>query len=775
VIERDPPRVQAVLGPTNTGKTHRAIQRMLAHRTGMIGLPLRLLAREVYDRVRAQVGDGAVAMITGEERVVPSEARYFVCTVESMPVERPVEFVAVDEIQLADHRERGHTFTDRILRARGVRHTLLLGSDTIEPLLTRLVPGVEVLRYERHSELRWSGARKLTGLPRRTAVVAFSVDHVYRLAERLRARRGGAAVVLGALSPRARNAQVAMYQAGDVQYLVATDAIGMGLNMDVDHVALAATSKFDGRQHRALSAAELAQIAGRAGRWRRNGTFGTTDGEPPLDPATVAAIEGHCFEPQRGLYYRNAELDLHSLDGLLRSLDRKPPRRFLRPIRDAADRETLEVLARTEAVRRRARGVDAISLLWEVCRVPDFRKTLTDSHTRLLTRVYLDLVGPSGVLGEDWLAERITRLDRTEGDLDALMTRIAWIRTWTYISHRPGWLPDAAGWQGRTRAIEDRLSDALHERLTARFVEHRSRVELGPTTARVEGFDVALPEGLTPVQVARVTQASRASAADRVEASLVSLLATGDDDLHLDPTGRLTWEGQVLGRLEQGPSRLAPSLRLAPLMLLEGTARARVRARLEDFVQAWVAAIFAALEHPSAAKLSPGARGLLYQLRQGLGAVPRSQVAEAVERLEARDRQVLRRLDVRLGTESVYVKAMLRPALLARRALLFGLHAGLEPLPAPPEAGRVMLTVERDRPRAWYPAVGFTPLGTVALRVDVVERVAAALRKAVRARAPEPPPEILSWAGLSREQLPEVARALGWGARRRGRSRRRAP
>ncbi len=777
-----PGRVRAVLGPTNTGKTHRAIQQLLAHRTGMIGVPLRLLAREVYDRVRAQAGDEAVALITGEERIAPATARYFICTVESMPLERPVAFVAVDEIQLAGHRQRGHTFTDRILRARGVRETLLLGADTIEPLLERLVPGIEIKRFRRHSALRWSGARRLSVLPRRSAVVGFSAAHVYRLAERLRARRGGAAVVLGALSPRTRNAQVAMYQAGEVEHLVATDAIGMGLNMDLDHVALAAVEKFDGREHRALTWAELAQIAGRAGRWKRHGTFGTTDGVGELDVRTIEAIEGHGFPVQRQLYYRNADLDLYSLDGLLKTLEQPPPHRFLLPKRDAQDHVALGALARVDGVRKRARGVDAIQLLWEVCRVPDFRKTLTDSHHRMLERLYLDLSGPAGVLDEDWVAERIGVLDRDHGDLDALMTRIAWTRTWTYISHRADWLQDARAWQERTRAIEDRLSDALHERLTARFVDRKAvalvRRGDGPVTAtmaedgvieaeghvlgRLEGFTLELAPGTSPAGHKAARRAARPVVRARVGAQLAALLEAPDEAFHLDEQGGLRHGGVALGRLVRGRELLSPGLEVATLALLEGRERDRVRGRLERVWRGRVAALFAPLERPASTKLGAEARALLHALRGGLGNVPRGAVAERVDRLAPADRKRLAALGVRLGWHGVYALPLLRPEAQGLRALLFGLFHGLDPVPPAPEPGRVMLSVSGDRPRDWYPAVGFAPFGAVALRLDTLEKVSAALREAGRGGPFEPPDEILSWAGLSREQLPPLLGELGW-------------
>ncbi|MGH6945394.1 MAG: helicase-related protein, partial [Geminicoccaceae bacterium] len=460
ILPHDRSRVLAVLGPTNTGKTHFAVERMVAHQSGLIGFPLRLLAREIYERIVAHKGPAAVALITGEEKIQPEGARYFVATVEAMPEDLDVSFLAVDEIQLCADPERGHIFTDRLLRARGRDETMFLGADTIRPLLRTLVPEAEVITRPRFSTLRYVAPAKVSRLPRRSAVVAFTAHEVYALAELVRRHRGGAAVVLGALSPRTRNAQVALYQAGEVDYLIATDAIGMGLNMDLGHVALASLVKFDGRERRHLQAHEIGQIAGRAGRHMQDGTFSTTQDAGGLEPRTIEAIEGHEFPALKEVRWRNAELDLDSLDGLLEALDAAPPMTCLRKTRDALDHVSLRLLARREDVRTRAAGPAGVRLLWTVCQIPDFRKTLTDTHLHLLGTVFHHLAG-RGRLPTDWVADQVARLERTDGDIDALIARLAHIRTWTYVAYHADWLADAAHWQERARAVEDRLSDAL--------------------------------------------------------------------------------------------------------------------------------------------------------------------------------------------------------------------------------------------------------------------------------------------------------------------------
>ena len=467
------PPLVALLGPTNTGKTHRAVERLLEHRTGMIGLPLRLLAREVYDTLSVRAGEQAVALVTGEEKRVPASPRYWVCTVEAMPLDRTVDFVAVDEIQLATHPERGHVFTDRLLHARGRRETWFLGSNTVRSMVTALVPNITVQSHTRLSTLRHRGRLKVSALPPRTAIVAFSMERVYDLAERVRARRGGAAVVLGALSPRARNAQVALYQSGEVDHLVATDAIGMGLNLDVDHVAFAELTKFDGRTSRNLDLVELGQIAGRAGRHVNDGTFGALAPVENLSPRVVRAIENHRFPAARSVMWRNRELDFTRLDALVASLHRLPPRPGLRLATRAADRDALCSLALDPVVRDRAGAEPGVRLLWDVCQIPDYRQLVLEDHAALLGDVFRQLTGSTGRLSADWMANRIGRLDRAGGDVDDLLMRLAFIRTWTYIAHRPAWVADPGHWQERTRALEDRLSDALHERLVDRFVDPR--------------------------------------------------------------------------------------------------------------------------------------------------------------------------------------------------------------------------------------------------------------------------------------------------------------
>jgi ATP-dependent RNA helicase SUPV3L1/SUV3 len=776
-------RVIAVLGPTNTGKTHLALERMLGHRTGMIGFPLRLLARENYDRIVRLKGKGAVALLTGEEKIIPSHPSWFVCTVESMPLDRSVEFLAIDEIQLCADPDRGHVFTDRLLHARGITETMFLGAETIKPLIRQLVPRAEFVSRPRFSQLTYNGAQKLQRLPPRSAVVAFSAADVYALAELMRRQKGGAAVVLGALSPRTRNAQVGLYQAGEVDYLVATDAIGMGLNMDVDHVAFANLRKFDGRVPRPLEAAEVAQIAGRAGRHMNDGTFGTTGDIGSIAPEIVDAVEGHCFPQLQRLQWRNSDLRLTSIEALLASLNRAPNRGGLIRARDADDQLVLQALAADPEIAERARSPERVRLLWDVCQIPDFRKTLAEQHSRLLGVIFRHLSGPAEKLPVDWLDQQIKRLDRTDGDLDTLIARIANVRTWTYVSHRADWLTDASGWQERSRAIEDRLSDALHDRLTQRFVDRRTTM----LVRKLKGSEALLSNVATDGQVlveghyvgdlrgfqfkadhaeglhATRTVAAAAHRALRPEiASRIARLASEPDQAFaLDDQGQILWRDNPVARLVAGATPLRPAIVLLPSDLIETTAREKLFNRLTVWLEGYLAAGLAELFTALAAPLSGPARGLVFQLGEGLGSLPRRRAEAQIRPLSDVDRKALARLDVRLGVESVFLPRLLKPSSQALRALLWSVHRGLPAPPLPPP-GRITIAMAEGCPADFFESIGFRPLGPLAVRLDMLERFAAAARHLARSGPFAIGPALSSPIGLSPGEAGPILQALGY-------------
>ncbi len=770
-------RVRAVLGPTNTGKTHLAMERLAAHHSGVIGFPLRLLARENYDRLVALKGAALVGLITGEEKILPPGARYFACTVEAMPLDRAVEFVAVDEIQLCADPDRGHVFTDRLLHARGLSETMFLGAATIAPLLRRLVPEVEIDTRPRLSQLSHVGAAKLVRLPPRSAIVAFSAAEVYALAEAIRRRRGGCAVVMGRLSPRTRNAQVALYQDKEVDFLVATDAIGMGLNMDVDHVAFAGLAKFDGHRPRGLSHAEIAQVAGRAGRGLRDGSFGTTASAPPLTAEQVAAVENHEFPPIELLAWRNAALDFSSLDTLLDSLQAPPPKPGLARGNDSSDLTTLLALSRDSSIRSGLARRAEVRLLWEVCQVPDFRRLADDSHVGLCARLF-GLLAAGARVPDDWIAGQITGLARADGDIDTLMQRLAGIRVWSYIAARADWVADAHHWQGRARAVEELVSDALHERLTARFVDRRSallmrRLDAAQSTALlsavtaggeviVEGHAVGHVEGFAFRPDAQsegdarrlVLRAARRALAGEMRRRVGALAADTDAAFVLSEAGELLWHGAPVGRLRPGHTLLRPAVQPLASEFLDGAERERVRARLQDFIdrhiRAELAPLFAAGE---AARADPALRGLLHQLvEQGGLAAPVAMPPPA--------RAALKRAGARAGRFALFVPELLKPRPMRLRALLWSVARGCA-LPVLPAAGLVSV----PPPPAWEVgfarAIGWLPAGPVLLRLDVAERIAAELAFSLRAGVAAAPPDLASRMSLRAEHLPAVLRALG--------------
>ncbi len=795
-------RITAVLGPTNTGKTHLAMERMLGHESGMIGFPLRLLARENYDRAVRQKGARHVALITGEEKIIPPDARWFLCTVESMPVDRRVAFLAIDEIQTCADPDRGHVFTERLLHARGARETMFMGAETVRPLLRRLVPQAQIETRSRFSTLSYSGPRKLQRLPPRSAIVAFSTADVYALAEIVRRQRGGAAIVLGALSPRTRNAQVALYQAGEVDYLVATDAIGMGLNMDINHVGFAGTRKFDGRAVRELAPAELAQIAGRAGRHANNGTFGSTADIGPLEPEVVEAIENHRFDPVQHFYWRSHTLVFNSLDALRKSLARKPGRTGLVRVREADDELVLATLARDPEVVHRCNTPEVVRLLWEVCQIPDFRKVMSDAHAHLLGQIFGHLTSGTGPPGRpgggrlptDWVAQAVDRLDRTDGDIDTLTQRIAHVRTWTYVSYRQHWLDDAGHWQERTREIEDKLSDALHERLIQRFVDRRSAVLVGRIRNRqtlsgtitaagdvtvegefvgtLNGFrfvpDPGDGEGSPAVDTRASLRIAHSAALRALRSEMPARIRCLEEDSReafaISDDARISWHGQPVARLVGGQDILRPRVEVDAADLLDGVHRERVRRRLAAWVDGDIEDRLQPLFRARQAGLGAAARGVAFQVAEALGSLPRRPANPQLASVGDGDRRRLQALGLRLGRESIYFPRLIKPEAVALRRLLWSVHHDVHAPPAP-KPGQVSVMIERASDRAYFEAIGYRPLGRLAVRVDIVERLAARASLLAEQGEFEACTELCSLIGCPAGALPSVLADLGYTAR----------
>ena len=805
--------LRVILGPTNTGKTHLAMERMLGYSSGMIGLPLRLLAREVYDRLLkgdfGQVHAADVALITGEEKILPPKARYFICTVEAMPVSRPVEFLAIDEIQLATDQERGHIFTNRLLHARGDLETMILGAETMRPIIQLLLPKALIETRSRFSALRWAGAKKLSRLPRRTAITAFSVENVYAIAEVIRQQKGGAAVVMGALSPRTRNAQVELYQSGEVDFLVATDAIGMGLNMDIDHVTFAQTRKFDGRNHRPLTPAELAQIAGRAGRHTNDGTFGVSGDVAEFEDELIARIENHDFDPIKLLMWRNADLDFTSADSLLLSLEAPASTQGLVRAPMSDDLTALTFLRRQPDIIDRAQSPDRVQLLWDVAQIPDFRKTMAGDHASLLGEIYLFLTNGNGRIDPNWLETRINHCERYDGDLDTLSTRIAHIRTWNYVAHKNEWLDDHQFWQERSRVVEDRLSDALHQRLTKQFVDGKSsaltrrlkgREEViadidengditieGEFTGRLNGLTLHRDPRLKGAATGSARRAVELLAGQTIQKHAQAITLAPDEDFAIDQSGHIIWQNAKVASLKFDPhpndprlnesgnsiesiNFLQPQISLICDEMLNGPSRQNVEARIQKWVRDYANTKLSALAKLSTDEGLDGlARGLSFQLFEAKGTLIRSEITHILSELDQSARASLRKIGVRFGAYNVFMPELLKPAASQFLALCtsISLNRAAQPdLHILPRAGLTSAARDKTLPSTLYRAAGFHSFSSRVIRFDMLERLADLIRTAIDAdktiKGFQVNDAMLSIMGCSVDELGQILRELGY-------------
>ncbi|NVJ95154.1 MAG: disulfide oxidoreductase [Marivivens sp.] len=783
-----PSRITAVLGPTNTGKTHYAIERMLAYPTGIIGLPLRLLAREVYDRIVEKRGAMVVALITGEERIVPPRAKYWVCTVEAMPPGMGCDFLAVDEIQLCSDPERGHVFTDRLMNARGLKETVFLGSETMRNAIAAMVPDAQFMKKDRFSTLTYAGSKKISRMPARTAIVGFSVENVYAIAELLRRTKGGAAVVMGALSPRTRNAQVEMYQNGDVDYLVATDAIGMGLNLDINHVAFSALTKFDGQRMRYLEPDELAQIAGRAGRHMTDGTFGVTGEAHDLDDEVVKAIENHQFRPIKKLQWRNGRLQFGSVTRLIQTLEQRTDDPWLTRVRESDDLAALRNLSQDAEVVARASDGPSVQLLWDVCRIPDFRGISRNEHANLLREIF-NFLHQHGQVPDDWFARQVKRIDRTDGDIDTLSKRLAYIRTWTYVAQRREWLRDETHWRDATRAVEDRLSDALHDALTQRFVDRRTSVLLrrlkqkeglvaevndqgevtvgGEYVGKLEGFRFRMDKTGSPDEAKTLRQASVQALAPQFHLRADRFYNAPDTEIDYTEQGGLMWGEHAVGKLVATQDAMKPQVVAFVDEEAGDDVAQKVQRRLQHFIDRKIAALFEPMLNMQRDEaLSGMAKGFAFRLAEGFGILPRGEVADDVKQLDQDARGALRKHGVRFGQFTIFMPLLLKPAPTRLRLVLWSLANKLDEFPEAPPPGLVTVPASKDAEPGYYAMAGYRAAGERAVRIDMLERLADMLRDKDSRGGFEANPDMLSITGMTLEQFADLMQGLGYKAER---------
>ena len=777
-------RLAAILGPTNTGKTYYAIERMLARNSGVIGLPLRLLAREVYDKVVTLRGLNSVALITGEERIVPAKAKYWVCTVEAMPQDIGPEFVAIDEIQLCADQERGHVFTDRLLNMRGSMETLFLGADTMRKVIGQLIPNVEFVTRSRFSDLEYTGPKKTSRMPTRSAIVGFSVDNVYAVAELLRRQKGGAAVVMGALSPRTRNAQVELYQNGDVDYLVATDAIGMGLNLDINHVAFSSLTKFDGSRMRYLMPNELAQIAGRAGRHLNSGTFGVTGEAPHLDQEVVDAIENHKFAPLKKLQWRNSRLEFGTTNALINSLDKSSDDPLLIKAQPAEDFRTLSTLVEDGEVSARASDGPSVKLLWDTCGIPDFRGVSFTDHTTLVSRIF-NFLHEKGEVSENWLAQKIANIDKTGGDIDTISKRLAFIRTWTYICQRKGWVQNESYWREETRAVEDRLSDALHSALSQRFIDRRTSMLMrrlkqkeslvaevdtkgevtieGEFVGKLNGFRFQMDKDATAEEGKTLRAASIQALQPEFNLRADRMYNAPDTEFEFTEQGGLMWGEYGVGKLIKGDDILSPRIEVFVDDEAGNEVLIKVQKRLTHFIERKINSAFEPLLAMRDDEMVTGmARGLAFRLVESLGVIPRSVVAKDVKELDQDGRGLLRKHGVRFGQYTLFQQLMLKPAPTRLRLVLWSLFEGLDEFPEAPPPGLVTIPETKGSPKGYYPRAGYRLAGDRAIRIDMLERLADLTRSQNVKDGFEANSDMLSISGTTLEQFSNMMEGLGF-------------
>ena len=803
-------KVKAILGPTNTGKTYYAMDRMLAHTSGVIGFPLRLLARENYDKAVSKVGISQVALVTGEEKIIPPYAKYFCCTVESMPLNREFSFVCIDEIQLAADPDRGYIFTDRILHSRGRQETVLLGAETIRPLLQKILPDIIIETRPRLSTLSYIGVKKLTRLKPRSTIVAFSVPEVYKIAELIRTKKGGAAIVMGALSPRTRNSQVDLYQNGQVDYLIATDAIGMGLNMDIDHVAFASDSKFDGNIPRYLTAPEIAQIAGRAGRSARNGTFGVIDESLKFDEETIEQVESHSFFPLKNLWWRNTDLNFSSVNKLIKSLDKAPPFNFMRKKVGALDAICLTHLSQIDTIKAKIENEENLSLLWNICQIPDFSNTLSGMHFNLLEKTF-ELLLSKGKLDNEWIKSQITRLDRYDGEIDTLLNRIANVRTWTFITNRSNWLDETEYWQDQAKTIEDKLSDELHERLTQRFVDKKivvlnktlkefnnleaivridGRVFVeGEEVGTLNGFDF-IPTLSNGENAAPILTAARKTLPKEISRRVKELLMSDNAAFKFDNDGNILWQSNIVASLVNGENIYSPKINIKSSELLSDEQIKQIQFRITEAVEGNIKNILSEainLKDPSfknienkyfnkiqneekpaevekfpIINLSGKALGIAYEVYEGLGSTKTSSLSMSISTLSDDEKTQLAKLGLRLGVETIYLPNLLKPSAIKLRALLWSVFYQNFPDHGTPPEGRVSVVMQPEANHDFFRAIGFVPLGDLALRADIAERLSALIRLEARSGRFRITDAMLSIAGSTKIQMEKILYELNY-------------
>ena len=780
-------KITAVLGPTNTGKTHLAIETMLSFDTGMIGFPLRLLAREVYDKVIKKISIDKVALITGEEKIIPQNAKYFLCTVESMPIDKHLEFVGVDEIQMCADHERGHIFTDRLLNMRGEKLTMLMGSNTIKNIISKLDADVEFINRNRLSKLTYSGHKKISRINRKTAIIAFSSEEVYAIAELIRRQKGGAAIVMGSLSPKTRNAQVELYQSGDVDFLVATDAIGMGINMDLDHVFFSNLKKFDGKKLRKLNLSEIGQIAGRAGRYLNDGNFGITGDCKEITSEDVELLENHKFEEIRNLFWRNSNLNFNNPLSLIKSLEEKPHTEWLRKIHECEDEKALKYFLRDKSLINLEFNKKSLSLLWECCQIPDFVKKTYGNHYEVIGNVFSFLNSEKGQISDEFMRLQLIKLDKLEGNVDSLSNRIANVRTWSYVSNKNNWIENQDYWIEKTKHLEDRLSDRLHEELTKTFIDKRASVlarglkqDMEFKTEIFENNDVMIDDqfigkikglkleldfkkGALETDIKSLKKAARQSIGPELEKRIQIIIDTGLIELNDD--FKIYWNNFPIAKLSVGNDYLNPSFEL----IIDDTIDQNPKQKLIDFISKWIQTkintiLKSLIDLKNLKEKNSSIKALAYQLYENNGVLKREQVSEYLKSLGQNERKILRELGVKFGRYHVFLYQLIKPEAVSLRTLLWkNFHQKYHKL-KPPTFGLNFLDDQESRNRNFMLLCGFEKFENLFVRIDILERLFMQIINSNSKESKEIKmvPEMLNLLGCSKDNFKKLLKKMGY-------------
>jgi ATP-dependent RNA helicase SUPV3L1/SUV3 len=739
-------KITAVLGPTNTGKTFLAIETMLSFDSGMIGFPLRLLAREVYDKIIKKIDPNKVALITGEEKIIPANAKYYLCTVESMPIDKKVEFVAVDEIQMCADGERGHIFTDRLLNLRGEKLTMLMGSDTIKNIILKLNEDTEFINKERFSKLSYLGHKKISRIDRKSAVIAFSSEEVYAIAELIRRQKGGAAIVMGSLSPKTRNAQVNLYQSGDVDFLVATDAIGMGLNMDLDNVYFSNFKKFDGKKLRRLSLSEIGQIAGRAGRYLNNGNFGITGECREISSEEVELLENHRFEEIRTLFWRNSNLHFNNSSDLIKSLDERPKEDWLRRINECEDEKVLKYFLKDPVKYDISNNNSVLSLLWECCQIPDFVKKTYGNHLEVISKVFSFLNGHTKKVTNSFMKKQLSMLDKLEGNVDSLSNRIANVRTWSYVSNKTNWVENQDYWIERTKLLEDKLSDRLHEELTKSFIDKRASVlarglkqDIAFHTKIVENEKVIIDDqfigklkglkleldlkiGTLDTDIKSLKKAARQSIGPEFNKRIKQIIETGLLEIKND--FKIYWNNFQIARLQPGKDYLEPEISL----IVDDIIESDKQRKLKNYIEKWLKekinfTLKSLIDLRSLKEKNSSIRALAYQLYENNGVLKREKVSDYLNKLGQEDRKILRNLGVKFGRYHVFLFKLLKPESVLLRILLWKNYNQKHFNLNPPKFGLNFTEDTYTKNKNFMLLCGFESFDKYFVRIDILERL----------------------------------------------------